>query len=155
MNLLMGMIFILFSFGVQAQVRSDRGNCRLMVPGESDRLGRACYPGFFGISFNGYFVENQCYPSVRIAQDKLAQASYCDQEDHVGEFAILYPQQRDLQQQFCDQAFGITFRGHAAERRCWIHVGDAMTAMYEMAQRSGVQPTPPEPVQPELPLPVK
>lgn len=133
MKIFISLVFVLISVAAQAQLRNERGNCHLMMAGESDRLGRACLPGYFGITYNGYFVENQCYPSIRIAQEKLSVASYCDQQDRVGEFAILYPQQRDVNQQYCDQAYAVTYRGYVAERRCWMHVGDALNAMYEMA----------------------
>ena len=122
---------------------NDRGHCRLMMSGERDELGRYCYPGYFGIAYNGYFSEPSCFNGIAKAQEALREADYCDKEDHVGEYAILYPFERDNNNMYCSNAYGVTFRGYTATNRCWGTIADAITYMENLANPppdDGTQP---------------
>lgn len=106
-----------------------RGFCRIIGPGVDDHAVRRCPGTLFGITYNGYFASKHCYATIDEAMMRMETLSSCYERDTLKSCAILYTKERDLNQKYCNEGFGVTYKGYLAMPECFDTITKAINAM--------------------------
>jgi|GEM_PF-6517831 len=103
--------------------------CKVVGPGEVDRIGRTCESSF-GVTYNGYlFAWNPCN-SFHFSEAIVKSEPFCRKADRIGRYAILYPAQKDRTGRGCPSS---DF-GYMKDRLlviCYPGISDALSKMYD------------------------
>jgi ferredoxin-like protein FixX len=118
-------VFSVFSSGA-----AMASHCRVLNPNQSDANNRYC-DGGFGVTYKGFLTSNRCYNSLDKAIEAIRDMHACKRESNHGNCSILFSNQRDANQQFCDQSFGVEINGFVTNGLCYDTLDEAMQAMDE------------------------
>jgi len=83
----------------------------------------------FGISYNGYLADSNCYSAIGYALEAMHKMTSCMLPDHRGRCKILYPYQNDSQSYYCTGTYGVAYNGYSANGACYSSIDKAMAAM--------------------------
>lgn len=107
-----------------------RGHCSILYPNKCDAQNRRCNHGNYGILYKKHFIEDKCYLGIDAALSVLEMTSACDEEDTLGDCAILYPGQKDKQGRMGPYTrFGVTYNRYLTEDTFYSSFEEALNAM--------------------------
>jgi hypothetical protein len=104
------------------------GRCVLSRPNDKDNAGRYCNLSY-GVLYRGYIVNNTCYTDIEQAATTMNQLSACFENDYVGRCELSYPNQRDSNNRYCLNSYGVLYRGLIVNNTCYRDIDAAMSAM--------------------------
>lgn len=103
-------------------------NCKLLMPGKSDKTNGYCNNGYFGVMYKGHLTEmRSCHKTLQVAMDAMYSLKSCGKEPKIGKYKILMPGKSDKNRHYCsEQNFGITYKGYAVtEKSCAKSIDEA------------------------------
>ncbi|MCB0356187.1 MAG: hypothetical protein KDD40_04230 [Bdellovibrionales bacterium] len=106
------------------------GRCELIKKNEKDSSGRYC-DNTYGFTYRGYIVNNTCYNSIQRAAEVMEATSVCYKRSRRGNCELAMPNQRDNNQRYCENSYGVLYKGYIANNTCYHDINSAMTVMYD------------------------
>lgn len=112
--------------------------CQVIPPGQRDSSGRYCTASY-GVLHGGYIVDNTCYynPNDAYAAANNLYACSIPAPVYVGACHILYPSQRSEDGSFCNNSYGIYFRGRLLYGSCYSRMDESIRQMQNSPECNG------------------
>jgi len=105
-----------------------RGHCEVLFPTEKDVINRFC-PDSYGVSYFGYIVNNLCYQTIDRALDIMNSLEACYDQPYYGSCRVSQPKEIDADGKYCNNTYGVMYRGRILNQRCYSTIERAMSSM--------------------------
>ncbi|MCB9026557.1 MAG: hypothetical protein H6625_09595 [Bdellovibrionaceae bacterium] len=105
------------------------GRCTLLRPNERDDNSRYCDKAY-GFIYEGHIVNNMCFYSADRAAIEMQNTSACYYRQHIGSCSLAMPGVRDVNGNYCDNSYGVMYRGHILDNSCYYNLQVAQEKMY-------------------------
>jgi hypothetical protein len=103
--------------------------CEIIQPNTRDRGQRYCNK-MYGVSYYGFIVDNVCFQNADSALDKMRSVASCTRTPQYGRCQILQHGQRDRNQRYCDNSYGVAYDGVIMNNTCFFSLDTAMNQMF-------------------------
>jgi len=104
--------------------------CYISSNGQKDSAGRYC-DQTYGISYDGYIVNNLCYYRLETAYETMDKMLFCYNPPPLrnGRCKISNPKEKDEINRYCDKAYGVTYRRSIVNNQCYYKIENAIRYM--------------------------
>lgn len=104
------------------------GYCELISPNLLDNSRRRC-ENTHAYTYNGYIVNNSCFQNVDAALQDMQYNQACQRFTRSGQCEVLQPTQRDYSGRYCEQGYGVAYRGQIMNNTCYNRLQEAIATM--------------------------